>query len=210
MAQFFFFEGPLGSGKTFLMSVLAHNWQAKSFNRGGNIRLFSNYGLKESHEMNHYKDWYEVADAQGSICCFDEAQTSFDARQWGKTGNTYATHLLMYARKMKAIQMFCSPSINNVDSRLRQIVEVLVSCRRIGEKGFSYTFWDYQTKTFMHKNFLPMWKARMLMKLNLYDTYAMVQGFPLPNTDREAMTFFTELEKVHNEARRREGRLIVV
>ncbi len=44
--------------------------------------------------------------------------------------------------------MYCSPSINNVDSRIRQIVEVLVDVRKIGKKGFSLRFTDYQTGEF--------------------------------------------------------------
>lgn len=191
------------------MSMFAHHWMEKSWTKGGSVRLFSNYGLKNSHEMQHYSDWYEVADAQGSICCWDEAQMAFDSRQSLKSSSIYASQLMMYTRKLKSVQMYCSPSINNVDSRIRQVVEVLVNCRKIGDKGFSFMFTDFQTGMFMHKQFMPMWKAKKIMRLNLYDTYAMVQGFPLPSTDRQAKEFFETLEMRHNAARRRESRLIV-
>ena len=135
---------------------------------------------------------------------------AFSNRRWSKFGQGIATEIMMFTRKMKSVQMYCSPSISNVDSRIRQIVEVLVNVRKIGDKGFSIHFTDYQTGTFMHKQFLPMYKAKKIFKQNLYDTYAMVQGFPLPATERESMEFFETLEKEHNKARRIKERITVV
>lgn len=203
MAHHIFVQGPLGAGKTFIMSVLAHHWKEKAENMGGEVKLFSNYGLKDSYPMTHYTDWYEVAEAQGSICCWDEAQMAFSNRKWSKYGSTLATEVMMYTRKMKSVQMYCSPSINNVDSRIRQIVEVLVDVRKIKDAGFSFRFIDYQTGQFMNKQFLPMWKAKKIFQMNLYDSFQMVQGFPLPNTEREGDIFFDKLEQIHNESRRK-------
>ncbi|MGG5253522.1 ATPase [Neobacillus sp. SM06] len=201
MAHHFFIQGPLGAGKTFIMSLLAHHWKDRVLKQGGNVQLFSNYGLKDSRPMTHYTDWYEVAAAQGSICCWDEAQMSFSNRKWSKYGATLATEVMMYTRKMQSVQMYCSPSINNVDSRIRQIVEVLINVRKIGDKGFSLHFTDWQTGEFMHKQFIPMYKAKQVFKLNLYDTFNMVQGFPLPSTEKQGEQFFEKLEQIHNEAR---------
>jgi hypothetical protein len=201
MAHHFFIQGPLGAGKTFVMSLLAHHWKSRVLRQGGEVKLFSNYGLKDSYPMTHYTDWYEVAAAQGSICCWDESQIAFSNRKWSRYGATLATEVMMYTRKMQSVQMYCSPSINNVDSRIRQIVEVLVNVRKIGDKGFSLHFTDYQTGEFMHKQFFPMYKAKQIFKLNLYDTFQMVQGFPLPDTEKQGTEFFERLELIHNEAR---------
>jgi hypothetical protein len=102
--------------------------------------------------------------------------------------------------------MYCSPSINNVDSRIRQIIEVLINVRKIGDKGFSLHFTDWQTGEFMHKQFIPMFKAKQIFKLNLYDTFNMVQGFPLPSTEKQGEEFFEKLEQIHNESR---GKILV-
>ena len=201
MAHHFFIQGPLGSGKTFLMSLLAHHWKNKAEAQGGDIRLFSNYHLAEAEQMASYEDWYEVAEAQGSIVCWDEAQMAFSNRKWSKYGQGVATEIMMYTRKMKSVQIYCSPSIRNVDSRIRQIVEVLIDVRKIGKKGFSIRFTDYQTGEFMHQQFLPMFKAKKIFKLDLYDTYQMVSGFPLPGTERQGNEFFDHLEMIHNKAR---------
>lgn len=209
MAHHFFIQGPLGSGKTFLMSLLAHHWRNKTLANGADIKLFSNYHLLDAEQMDHYEDWYKVAEAQGSIVCWDEAQMAFSNRKWSKYGQGVATEIMMYTRKMKSVQIYCSPSINNVDSRIRQIVEVLVDVRKIGKKGFKIRFTDYQTGEFMHQQFLPMFKAKKIFKLNLYDTYQMVSGFPLPGTERQGNEFFDELEMIHDKARRQERKRVI-
>lgn len=201
MAHHFFIQGPLGAGKTFMMSLLAHHWKEKVLRQGGQIKLFSNYGLKDSYPMTHYTDWYQVAAAQGSICCWDEAQMAFSNRKWSKYGSTLATEVMMYTRKMQSVQIYCSPSIKNVDSRIRDIVEVLINVRKIGDKGFSLHFTDWQTGEFMQKQFIPMFKANKVFKMNLYDSYQMVQGFPLPATEKQGEEFFEKLEQIHNQAR---------
>lgn len=201
MAHHFFIQGPLGSGKTFLMSLLAHHWKEKVARYGGHIELFSNYGLKDSYPMSHYTDWYKVAQAQGSIVCWDEAQMAFSNRKWSRYGSTLATEVLMFTRKMQSVQIYCSPSIKNVDSRIRDIVEVLVNVRKVGDKGFSLHFTDYQTGEFMQKQFIPMFKAKLIFKAALYDSFNMVQGFPLPSTEAQGIEFFSKLEEIHDKAR---------
>lgn len=201
MAHHFFIQGSLGAGKTLIASTLAHYWKMKVESQGGRIQLFSNYDLEDAMPMTHYTDWFKVAEAQGSICVWDEAYLAFSNRKWSKYGQSVLTDVMMMTRKMKSVQIYCSPSINFVDSRVRQIVEVLITARQIGDKGFQYYFQDYQTKEFMHKQFLPMFKAKKIMKLNLYDTENMVQYFPIPETEREGNEFFARLEEIHNIAR---------
>lgn len=202
MAHHFFIQGSLGAGKTFLMSTLAHHWKNKVMKKGGYIELFSNYDLKDSRPMTHFTDWYDVAKAQGSICCWDEAHMAFSNRKWSKYGQSILTDVMMMTRKMKSVQIYCAPSINFVDSRVRQIVEVLITARKIGDKGFIYHFVDYQTGEFLHKQFLPMFKARQIMRLKLYDTETMVQYFPVPQTERDGEKFFQELEDIHEQSRK--------
>lgn len=208
MAHHIFIQGALGSGKTFMMSLLAHYWKDKTQANGGHVQLFSNYELKDSKPMRDFETWYDVAQAQGSIVCWDEAQMAFSNRKWSKYGAGVATEVLMFTRKMQSVQIYCSPSINNVDSRIRQIVEILITVRKIGDKGFELHFRDFQTGEFMHKQFLPMWKAKRVFRLNLYDTFNMVQSFPLPQTEREGTEFFATLDEIHNNARgkRKNGR----
>lgn len=201
MVHHMFIQGGLGAGKTFVMSLLAHHWKNRTERLGGHVELFSNYELLDSTPMSHYTDWYSVAEAQGSIICWDEAQMAFSNRRWSSYGAGVATEVLMFTRKMKSLQIYCSPSINNVDSRIRNLVEVLITTRKIGNKGFQLHFSDYQTGQFMHTQFIPMFKAKRIFKLKLYDTYNMVTGFPLPGTEREGTEFFNKLSDMHDLAR---------
>lgn len=195
-------QGSLGAGKTFLGTLLAHHWKQKTEARGGKIQLYSNFDLKDSIIMNDYKKWYDVAQSRGSIIVWDEAHTAFSNRAWSNYGNGIATDVLMYTRKMQSLQIYCTPSINNLDSRIRQIVEILVTTRHIPNKGFSLHIVDYQTGEFLTKQFIPWSKAKRIFKLNLYDTQDMAYKFPLPNTPKQGDEFFEELKEIHDNARK--------
>jgi energy-coupling factor transporter ATP-binding protein EcfA2 len=199
--------GPLGAGKTTLASIMAWLWKNKVEARGGHVQLFSNYGLSGSVGMNDYSDWYKVATAQGSICVWDEAHRVIDARQALKSENILTSHVLTFARKMSSIQIFVTPAITNLDSRLRQLLEVLIVVSKVGNKGMRFQYYDYQAQNYgamgkyLHSRFLPAGKVSAIHKLNLFDSHSMVGGFPLPKTEREQIKFMEELENQHDKAR---------
>lgn len=187
---------------------MAHYYKSVIESRFGSaIELFSNYGLRDSIDMNHYSDLYKVADAQGSICVWDEAQRVFDSRTALKFEQVFSTQLLMYVRKLGSVQIFISPSISNIDSRIRQLTEVLISVRKIGNKGIALDYFDYQAQQsgnrgkFLHTRHIPYGRLKKVFNLNLYDIFSLVKGFPLPTTERIANEFFNELEKRHDAAR---------
>ena len=195
-------QGSLGAGKTFLGTLLATYWKQKTEEKGGKIQLYSNFDFKNSIIMDDYKKWYEVAESRGSIIIWDEAHTTFSNRAWSNYGNGIATEILMYTRKMQSLQIYCTPSINNLDSRIRQIVEILITTRHIENKGFSLHIVDYQTGELIAKQFLPISKAQKIFKLKLYDTHDMAYKFPLPKTEREGTEFFAELKAIHDASRK--------
>lgn len=191
-------EGGLGSGKTLMMSILAHWLKEQATLKGASVELFSNYDLKDSTTMIDYTDWYKVAEADASVICWDEAQVVFNNRAWGKFGQTIATEVAMYGRKLRCIQIYATPSVGNIDSRIRDIIEVAVSMRK-DNKGYHLFFRDYKTGEFLRKAFIPTWKAKRIYKLELYDTYAFVRGFPLPAHERQADEFWDKLDTIHNK-----------
>lgn len=191
-------QGGLGTGKTLIMSVLAHHLREQAMKQGANVELFSNYDLKDSTTMLDYTDWYKVAEADTSIICWDEAQVVFNNRAWSKFGQGIATEVAMYTRKLRSIQIYATPNVGNVDSRIRDIIEVVVTMRK-DNKGYHLYFTDFQTKEFLKKAFIPEWKAKRIYKLNLYDTYAFVRGFPLPNNEKQAAEFWEKLDSIHRK-----------
>lgn len=207
--------GGLGAGKTTAASFLSWLWKNKIEAKGGNVKLFANYDLKGAHYMGNYQDWYEVARAHGSICVWDEAHRTFDSRRFSSYQNILATELLTFTRKMASIQVFATPSINRLDTRIREIVEVLIVVRST-QKGTYYDIYDYQADfagrygKYLQSKYLPHWKRKKIHELELFDSYSFVNKFPLPSTEVQAKKFMEELEKAHQKGlyRARRGELI--
>lgn len=202
MAHHILFEGGLGAGKTFGMVLLGWYLKSQTEAQGAYIQLFSNFEVKESIVIDSYETWYEVAKCQGSICMWDEAHIAFNSRKWSAHSAQVATDLMMYTRKMQSLQIYATPSVNNVDSRIRQIIELLVTMRHIPKKGFRFYFRDFMTGEHLKTVFLPMSKAQKIFELNLYDTHQMVRRFPLPKTEKQSDAFFDKLEEIHNSHRK--------
>lgn len=203
MAHHIVFDGPLGSGKTLAMSIFAHHFRAVAMARyGHDIKLFSNYGLAESAPLDVYEDWYGVAEAHGSICCWDEAHMSLSNRKWSAYGNGIATEVMMYVRKMRAVQMYATQNIQMIDTRIRDVMELHIRCRKVGKRGFSYDIYDHQAGYKIKTLYLPMRVAKEIFKLDLYDTYAMVRTMPLPKNEREGNKFWDTLEAIHDRVSR--------
>lgn len=191
-------EGGLGAGKTLIMSLLAHHFKEQAMLRGVNVELFSNYELKDSTQMIDYTDWYKVAEADTSIICWDESQVNFNNRAWSKFGNTIATEIAMYGRKLRCIQFYATPNVSMIDSRIRNVIEISIKVRK-DSKGFHLFIYDFQTSEFLRKVFIPKWKIERVFKLNLYDTYSFVRSVPLPNNEKQADEFWDTLETIHRK-----------
>lgn len=217
MAHLIGFIGGLGAGKTTGASIFPWIWKNTVEAQGGDLTLFSNYGLYGSHEMQEPEDWYKVAEVHGSICVWDEAHRTFDSRKFSAFENIFATELLTYVRKLASIQVFATPSINRLDTRIREILEILVVVRKMGN-GTYYDFYDFQADfggrygKYLHSKFLPKHKIAAIHRLNLFDTYSFVNKFPLPKSESEAIKFMNELEAAHERGvsrRRKEVSMIV-
>lgn len=200
-------QGPLGAGKsttgTFMAWLLKNEIEAA----GGHVELFANFDLYGAYIMKESQDWFRVADAQGSICVWDEAHRSFDSRRFMTYQNQVATDILTFVRKMASIQIFITPNVRRLDTRIREIMEVLITVRKVGNRGISLDYYDFQDDQFgaygrfLHSRFLPASKLKQIHALNLFDSHSFIRGFPLPKTEREANRFMDELEKAHDEAR---------
>lgn len=200
MAHHILLEGGLGAGKTFGMVLLSWYIKLQTEKRGAYIQLFSNFEAKDSIEIMRYQDWYKIAQAQGSICMWDEAHITFNNRAWAGKGSTVITDTMMYTRKMQSLQMYATPSINNVDSRLRQIIEIKITMRK-EPRGFRFYFVDYQTGEHLRTVYISMQQAKKIFALQLYDTFSFVRRFPVPTTDKTIKEFFDRLEEIHDENR---------
>ncbi|WP_298737659.1 zonular occludens toxin domain-containing protein [uncultured Chitinophaga sp.] len=202
MAHLICISGPLGAGKTTGASLFPWLWKNGTEALGGQLKLFANYDLYGAERMDTPQDWFKVAEAHGSICIWDEAHRSFDSRRFSDSQNILATELMTFVRKMASIQVFATPSVNRLDTRIREIIEVLIMVRRTAG-GTYFDYYDYQADfggrfgKYLHSKFLPNYKLKAIHRLNLFDSYSFVSKFPLPKTAPEQEKFMIELEAAH-------------
>ncbi|KLU61837.1 hypothetical protein CEB3_c17550 [Peptococcaceae bacterium CEB3] len=193
------FQGHLGDGKTFGASVLAHYYAARAKKAGVLVDIYSNYGLRGSRPLTHYKDYYNVARSPNSIQVMDEAHVNLDSRMFSKGSNIYMTQFFFYLRKLHSSLFMTSPSIRNLDSRIRNLTNILVDCRKTGGGGFSYDVYDYAGEKLLRKMFLPPYRVQELFKARLYNTDNIVRNVQFPSNERAFDEFLNEVIRVRNE-----------
>lgn len=193
------FQGNLGEGKTFGMSVLALYFATRARKAGIHVDLYANYGLKGAKPLSSYRDFYNVARSEASIVLLDEAHVNLDARLFHKGGNIYMTQFFFYLRKLNASLFMTTPNIRNLDSRMRLLTNILVDCRKIAG-GFIYDIYDYQGEKFLRRKFLPKPIAEEIFETGMYDTHAIIRAVEFPQNERQFSRFLDKIEEI------REGR----
>lgn len=207
MPHFLMLQGGLGAGKTLTASVLAHRWA-----RASGAKIFANFDLRGAIPFRHWKTWYEVADALGSIIVWDEAQIQFDRRLWSR--HTIATELFLLSRKLRAVHIFCTPVGTNVDGRILQLVEILGNVRKRNGVGIAIDWYEFQDQRhgplgrYLCTRYIPWKTLRKVFRARLYDTYQTVYPFSMPSAERQQIEFLEELQRVHMEALERERKSI--
>jgi hypothetical protein len=199
MAYIFGITGPYGSGKSTTGVIKAIQWAS-----GSGAALFANFPLENAYLFDHYSDWYRIADLHGSIIVFDESQRQLDSRWWGGHGSVVFTQLMNYVRKMNCIFIFILPSYENIDTRVRQATDILITCYATAGGTILNTIYDYTHKEYgefgrlLNRWSLPAASRKKVYDLDLFDTNSMVNNFPMPGSPKETEKFFRELEKRHN------------
>lgn len=193
------FQGNLGDGKTFGASVLAHYFKARAKKAACKVDLFSNYGLKGSRELKHYSDFYDVARSENSIVLLDEAHINLDSRLFSRGSNIYMTQFFFYLRKLRCSLFMTSPNIRNLDSRVRQLTNILVDCHKRGG-GFSYDIYDFSGEKLLKRLYMPPQIAREIFKVGLYDTHAIVRNVTFPSNERAFDDFLDKVVRARDEA----------
>lgn len=196
------FQGNLGEGKTSAMSILAHYYASRARRLGIDVQLFANYGLKGARRLTHYTDFFKVAEAESSICLLDEAHTSLDSRLFQKGSNIYLTQFFFYLRKLRSSLFMTTPSIRNLDSRIRALCNILVDCYKT-PAGFIYYIYDYQGGRLLNRKFLPMYKAQEIWAVGLYDTNQIITSIEFPATERQFKQFLEQIIEINDTYRGR-------
>lgn len=186
------FDGHLGAGKTFGMSVLAQHYRQKS-----GCTLYSNYGLKNSKLFTSFDQFLDVAQQPSSIICLDEAHTDLDSRSGNTNIAKYLTHIIFYLRKMRATLMFSSPNIMNIDARVRAIMDVYCRVSK-DKKYFHYDMYDLNSERYLKSLRINKEKA-FAIGHEIYDTHKMVVPMTFPDTKDEYLRTINMLKTVSDE-----------
>lgn len=205
MPHFFLAQGSLGAGKTLMASVLAHYWRIRS---GGEARIFANYDLAGATPLDSAERWLEIADARGSFCIWDEAQTQFDRRLWQR--NIFLTQIFNLTRKLRAIHVFINPVGENLDSRILQMVEIFIYVQKRQGRYISLDLYEYQDKRYgewgryIKRLILPWHKVKQIFSLDLFDSDQLLYPFPTPKTELQQRNLLKQIIERQQEAAKRE------
>jgi hypothetical protein len=185
-------DGYLGAGKTLAMTLLSLYFQEKS-----GCALYSNYGIRESKEFNHYEDFLKIADESSSIVCLDEAHTDLSSRDFNTNSVKYFTHLIYYLRKLRCTLLVATPSIDNLDSRVRGIAHLYIHVTK-NKTHFLYDFYDLQSGRFL-KQYRIKQKHAFICASMAYDTYSMVLPFTFPDDRKQFNEYLVRLKEKSDE-----------
>lgn len=191
------FTGNLGEGKTFGMCVLAHYFAARARKSGLKVDLYANFGLKDARPLTNYRGFYDVAKSPNSICLMDEAHVNLDSRLFHKGSNIYMTQFFFYLRKLHTSLFMTTPNIRNLDSRIRQLTNILVICQR-QSGGFAYDIYDFQSEKLLRRKFLPRYIANEIFKVGMYDTHAIIRNVEFPGNERAFDQFLSKIIMVRD------------
>lgn len=195
------FEGQLGAGKTLGMTVFT--WY---FSLAAGTNVLSNLPLRQEAFARHrlknpdfwlgylaeYADFVDLAKRGGGIVAWDELHQSMDSRTWQRKTQIYWTEFAMYLRKINAPMFFTSQSVTNqVDVRIRQIVDGIVVCSRSSGQ-FTYRLFDaisgQHRKTWRFPRFF------IQRFFSVFDSYRIVRPVRFPTTDRAYVDFLDKLQ----------------
>jgi hypothetical protein len=180
-------DGYLGAGKTLAMTILAQFFKELS-----GCATYSNYGVNGAFPFSHYKDFLHVAVQSSSIIMLDEAHSDLDSRNFNTNAVKFFTHLVFYFRKLRTTMFLATPSIENLDSRVRSICNLYCHVTKTKDH-FIYELYDMQSMRYL-KRYKIARESAYLLASQLYDTYNMVLPVEFPSERNEFNSFVKELK----------------
>jgi len=160
------FEGGLGSGKTLGMTYMLYlEWKLMG------RRIYANYHLNFPHEKLDLRDLLENLPQLNDVAIgADELYIVMDSRLSVSKRNRLLSYFALQTRKRNVTLYFTTQFLDQVDKRLRRLVDYRIMCERVGESLFKYTVFNLQSfPPSMHQFYLlgeRVW--------HLYDTTELI------------------------------------
>jgi len=131
-------EGGLGSGKTLLMTFFLYAEQHKL-----QKRIFANYKLNFLYEvLDMNKVLAEMGELQNVAIGIDEFHIFADSRMSASKRNRMISYFALQTRKRNVSLYFTSQFLDQVEKRLRRLVDYRIICEQMGKDWFKYTLID--------------------------------------------------------------------
>jgi len=157
-------EGPVGSGKTLLMTGLAAREERQ---------VLANYTIRIPH-WKQLKPEMLFTLTTPSLVLMDEAYIWLEARRSGTPMPIYMSYILFQSRKREIDIVLGVQLEDTVETRYRQMVDRRIECQSVGGMGFLYYVSDRVRGGFSRpaRYFLPWENAKVLFPL--YDTLQII------------------------------------
>lgn len=182
--------GDVGSGKTLLMTV---------FTQLSNRICFTNYKIRNSRVRGRIKTFKfrDILDEKvnNSDVYLDEFYMYMDARKFMSDINTTLSYFAFQSRKLKLRMYLTTQLIRTIDVRMREMIDNIIECEYIEDKGFKYSIYNNIKKGYSApiQFFLSLEKAKLYF--NKYDTYQIIKTPAFENIRRNvAAAEFTNKE----------------
>lgn len=187
--NFMVFNGYLGSGKTLGAAIYA-----KHYSQLSGCALYSNCGLLGAKPFTSINDFKNIAREQSSILLLDEAHMDLDARSFSSNHVKFFTQVSYYLRKLRCTLIITTPSFSDLDTRIRNITNVLAFVKK-DSKYFRYELFDWQSVKKIQDIKIKKENA-FLVAESLFDTNSMVTPIDIPKNKDDFKEFLEELKHI--------------
>jgi len=159
--------GNLGSGKTYIMTLLTYS---------DNRLILSNYKIiRKNSKKIDVPDLLDLPD--DIILLMDEGYSWIESRSSSDSLNKYLSSVLFHTRKSNTDIYITTPMYSTLDKRFRNQANFIIFCKHRNNfetDDFHFLFYDVNNKTY-GKYTLEYSKAKEYF--NLYDTNEKVESY---------------------------------
>jgi len=159
--------GNLGSGKTFVMTLLTYSDKRE---------IWSNYKInRENYKPLGVIDLLNLPD--NIILLMDEAYAWIESRVSSSTLNEYLSSILFHTRKTFTDIYLTTPMFSTIDKRFRKQANFIIFCKHRENfefDDFNFIFYNVNNNSYGSSS-LTYKKAKKYF--SLYDTYEKIESF---------------------------------
>lgn len=158
--------GNLGSGKTFIMTLLTYS---------DGRELWSNYKINsERYRQLDIIDLFDLPD--NIILLMDEGYAWLESRASGNELNIYLSSVLYHSRKTFTDIYITTPDFSTIDKRFRKLVNYIIFCKHRDNflsDDFKFLFYDKENHSFGSHTLLY---SNAKKYFRIYDTYEKIES----------------------------------